>query len=1149
MALHVENFVSIRKQLSRQSVVAQAQTGVQPPATKDEHDYRDLLSAANAEFLHREYAIALDHYLELRHKILVQSHPEMPGAPGGLFDVSVAVVDWHRIVELSRRHLAVTEPGGRVNLDLKDRRLIASGEFPVNQALRALGPVGLDPQLASASELTAQRVSARERVLEGDLAGAQKVYTAARDQALRRGDVRVAAEVTAEAAAMTATYADGPDRPRALTIAAEAFTEAGHLFAQAGDDQAQELMRANAANATSEAGGVGPTRPVGPEGPPRPGMSASGSSSATPGVALAASTSRLVSAVRGALPQPRSTNFYRVPTTDGVRAAGSLLATRTTATTGDRQVGLYFTAGTKSISLARASFESGLLDGVYKPRIMATTLEGLTFWEHIETNFVAYIPHLFFFMLPIAIGDTYVALGRYQKALDEYQSSLSYPFLNLGIEAPYVWLRMAKACLRWGDELFRQDAPAAAKQQYEKILNTDLTVPLASPLYQPAAMAQMRTLVAEVIKDLKGQPHGEVNPAVATLVTQAHVQLRKIAAGLNFLGLGADDFPVLRFKYLQAAANYLADNAIQAERTFLSFRASAEQQKLDRLQLENAVEVNQGMLAIEQKRLTDANLERTAARQTREYAQLRQAHAQATIDDWNTLGRELASVNAALSWASNAANDQDIRYTGVRYHGERHDFDTTVEDFYDTVGEWRENLNFEIQRRRLERQVSEAAAEVALGQTREQQAQVRYEIQALSVGVAQKRLDGAREILEYSRDRMLDEDLWFQLAGELQDLARSYLDMAIYAAFLMQRAYELEFDRSMGLIRLDYGIGGVQNLLGGDYLKRDIAAFTIDYMQHAQKKNPVRLPISLRDEFPAEFQAFLTQGILPFRTDLELFDRRYPGTYRRKLKKVELFVEGLVPLEGVNGVLLHQGLSTEWRKVGGAWVKHTRAMPAERMVLSSYQFRRDLAVFQPSEEMLDLFENLGPQGNWRLELPRSSNNLDYEAVSDVKLVLYFDADFSDELLAHVRTFYPADGGRSLVLSSRFHFPDQYFRLDADRRVAFQLHPARVAYNYVNCRLSGLAVRLVPTTGASLANVPLTVTRASDSSSASGTTNADGLLQGAPTTMAPFGAWRNASPLDIFTVSLGDSVDLTTVADIQLAVDYAFDYRPDGVVAA
>jgi hypothetical protein len=260
-------------------------------------------------------------------------------------------------------------------------------------------------------------------------------------------------------------------------------------------------------------------------------------------------------------------------------------------------------------------------------------------------------------------------------------------------------------------------------------------------------------------------------------------------------------------------------------------------------------------------------------------------------------------------------------------------------------------------------------------------------------------------------------------------------------------------------------------------------------------------------------------------------------------------VEGLVPLEGVNGVLVHQGVSTEWRETAGAWAKHTRVMPAERMVLSSYQFRRDLAVFQPSQEMLDLFENLGPQGNWRLELPRSSNNLDYQAISDVKLVLYFDADFSEALLAHVRAAYPADGGRSLVLSSRFHFPDQYFRLDADRRVSFLIHPSRVAYNETACRLNGLAVRLLPAAGASVASLPVTVTRASDGSSAGGTTDAQGLLQGAPGTMAPFGTWRNASPVDTFTVSLGAGVDPATIADIQLAVDYGFTYRPDGTVPA
>jgi hypothetical protein len=426
---------------------------------------------------------------------------------------------------------------------------------------------------------------------------------------------------------------------------------------------------------------------------------------------------------------------------------------------------------------------------------------------------------------------------------------------------------------------------------------------------------------------------------------------------------------------------------------------------------------------------------------------------------------------------------------------------------------------------------------------------VRYEVQQIAVQVAQKRYEGAVEMLDYSRDRMLDEDLWFQLAAELRDLARRYLDMAIYAAFLMERAYDLEFDRRLNLIRLDYGLGGTEGLLGGDYLKRDIAAFTLDYLQNAQKKNPVRAIISLRDEFPAAFALFIEEGILLFRTDLEVFDRRFPGTYRRKLKKVELFVEGLVPMEGVVGTLLHQGISTEWRQVGGQWVKHTRVLPADALVLSSYEFRRDVTVFRPSEEMLELFENLGPQGNWRLELPRSANNLDYEAISDIKLVLYFDAEVSDSLRAHVKTFYPNDGGRSVILSSRFHFPDQYFRLDADKQMAFTLHESRFAYNYTDNRLQGLVVRLVPKPSETVSGIAVTITRKSDGSAVNATTDADGRIQSAPGTMAPFNAWKDESPIDAFTVSFEADFNTSVLADVELAIDYGFTYRPDGTVNA
>jgi hypothetical protein len=199
--------------------------------------------------------------------------------------------------------------------------------------------------------------------------------------------------------------------------------------------------------------------------------------------------------------------------------------------------------------------------------------------------------------------------------------------------------------------------------------------------------------------------------------------------------------------------------------------------------------------------------------------------------------------------------------------------------------------------------------------------------------------------------------------------------------------------------------------------------------------------------------------------------------------------------------------------------------------------------------MLDLFENLGPQGNWRLDIPRSANNLDYEAISDIKLALYFDAEVSDSLREHLRTFYPQDGGRSVILSARFHFPDEFFRLDADRRVRFTLHPARFPFNYDNCRLQGLAIRVIPVPPTSAQGLEVTVTRMSDGTSVHEATDAKGAIQGAPGTMQPFDAWKDASPMDTFTVQLGDGVDLSSVADIQLAIDYGFTYRADGSVAA
>ena len=1145
MAVYLENFVTIRRLYPRVAERVKSRLEVSPPASSTELDYRDLLSEANLNFFHREYSIALQNYLALRQKILEQSHPELPHMPGagGSWVIDWSKIKIDRIFELARRVVGTVNPGDPIPYLISDRPLIRQGEFDPDPQFKKFSTIGLDAQVAKVDP--ALRDHARGLIAEHRFEEAAKQYNTAVEVSLRAGQTELAAEIANESAVMLATYVAGKERVASLKQSLESLTRAEQLFARAGNAEAVEVVRANRVNIEAEMSsnkslepGVFSDRNIRLRG---------GSTLNLRDTFIASLTSANLnsSIARPYLPAEQTQRTLILRDAGAWQTPAATLDLHAATVVTSKQLGLFRPDGASVVSLSQANWRSQLQAQIYQPRITAATLEGLRFYEEVEVNFVAYYVHLYYFVLPVAIGDTYVGMGLYEQGITEYNRVLAYPFLNTGIEGHYLWLKIAEATLQWGNTLYRREQRAAAAEKYARIIGSDGAIPAGSALYQGAAFSPLAAEAAEVAKSIRGQAHAPFNPRVGTVIVQASLRQSYLTQGFNFLGLAPDYAPVLRFKYLQSVATYLADNAIEAERTFISYRVNAENQKMERMQLQSAVDVNKAALAIENKRMQDAQLEIEAARRTREYAQLRKNNADDAVAEWNTKGAELTSMNAALSWAGAAANDQKIRYTGVQYDGESHNYEGTVEDFFDTVGERREWLDWELQRNRLERQAAEVAAEVGLANVREQQAQVRLQVQALNVQMQQLRVQAAEEVLEYAEQRMFDEDLWFQLAAQLQDLARHYLDAAIYAAQVMERAYDLEFDRQLNRIRLDYGLGGPAGLLGGEMLKRDIVSFTSDYLEHAQKKNPVRLVLSLREEFPSGFAAFLQTGILPFRTDLELFDRRYPGTVRRKLKKVELFVEGLVPLEGASGFLTCHGVCSEWRRSGGVWVKHTRVMPVERMVLSSYQFRRDIAVFQPSEELLGQFENNALQSDWTLELPRSGNNLDYNSIADIKFIIYFDADVDDALAAHVKAFYPTTGGRSTVVSARFQLPDEYFRLDTERHIRFEVLPSFFAFNYELPVLSAFGVRVLDRNGNGMANIALKVTRQSDASEVSVITGTDGAIAGNATTMAPFAAWKGVPAVDTWQVALGDGVDSTVIGDIQLFFSYRFNYRANG----
>ena len=104
------------------------------------------------------------------------------------------------------------------------------------------------------------------------------------------------------------------------------------------------------------------------------------------------------------------------------------------------------------------------------PRVNATTLAELEthYWEF--TQFISYLAHVGGFILPLALGDTYFALGDYGRASMYYIKVRDYRFLNQTIEKPVIWNKLAHTYLQWGNRLYRDQNITDARSQYEKIV-------------------------------------------------------------------------------------------------------------------------------------------------------------------------------------------------------------------------------------------------------------------------------------------------------------------------------------------------------------------------------------------------------------------------------------------------------------------------------------------------------------------------------------------------------------------------------------------------------------------------------------------------------------------------------------------------------
>ena len=277
-----------------------------------------------------------------------------------------------------------------------------------------------------------------------------------------------------------------------------------------------------------------------------------------------------------------------------------------------------------------------LKEKVYRRRIAATTLMDLTINDMLPGIFVTYLNHTREFTLPLAIGDCYREMGEFETALRWYQKARDYEYLNQPIESPVVWLNMAKCLLAWGNFLYKRQDKEGDKLRYGQIIPNPEA---ASPLYVEPVFLDMKKAVEAILAagdDLDVDVH---NPAIAQVVLLARLNLQNIAAGIDFplLSLAREEAPVFTFEYLQNVARYFAEHAIQAERAYISFKTSAEQEQFQRSMLQNAVDLEEMNEVLEDKKLEIARQQRAAVNANWQYADLQAKNAKTLYDEYKTV--------------------------------------------------------------------------------------------------------------------------------------------------------------------------------------------------------------------------------------------------------------------------------------------------------------------------------------------------------------------------------------------------------------------------------------------------------------------------------------------------------------------------------
>jgi Tc toxin complex TcA C-terminal TcB-binding domain len=293
---------------------------------------------------------------------------------------------------------------------------------------------------------------------------------------------------------------------------------------------------------------------------------------------------------------------------------------------------------------------------------------------------------------------------------------------------------------------------------------------------------------------------------------------------------------------------------------------------------------------------------------------------------------------------------------------------------------------------------------------------IRFNIANQEITNQQKQIDNAKEVEDFLRAKYTNQELYAWMEGQVRALYYQACTLAYDLAKKAEKAFRFErgltaSSANSNFIQYGYWDPAYDGLLAGERLYIGLKQLEAAYQEKRAYDFEIVKNISLQQLNPLALVQLRETGTCEFALPEALFDMGYPGHYMRRIKSVALtFACTVGPPTSVNCVLrllehkfrtnaIATGKADYPERTDGTEDRFTMInVPITSIAVSAGQ--NDSGVFELNfrDERYIPFEGAGAISKWRIELPKTFREFDYDSITDVVMHLRYTAlDGGDKL--------------------------------------------------------------------------------------------------------------------------------------------------------